>query len=80
MVNTECFWDRVEDRRNELKITQRELAEKSDISIRTLEGLILRKATPKLEKAFNIANSLDISIFSLIDTDNSQVSPVIIGE
>ncbi|MBS5088390.1 MAG: helix-turn-helix domain-containing protein [Clostridiaceae bacterium] len=53
--------------RQKENITQKQLAEKTGLSIASIQGYEQNKYNPKLETLKKIADALDISIFDLID-------------
>lgn len=79
--------DRIRALRTQLRMTQKQLAEKanvSEISIRQYEG---KKRTPRLDQLAKISNALGVEVTELIegdyyyiDTDKSMVGKTVITD
>lgn len=68
------FGKRIKDRRKELNMTQRELAEKSGIAYRSIQDYESEKRTPKINARITLANALDIPYTDLFIPDRTPMS------
>ena len=67
------FGKRIKDKRNELDMTQRQLAEKSGTALRSIQDYESEKRTPKIDTRIALANALGVSYADLF-MDQTPVS------
>ncbi len=65
---------RIQQYRLDLDKTQEEIAEKADISKNYLSKIETGKSAGRLDKYYNIAKALDVTIDMLVDNTSSRVS------
>ena len=68
------FWKNVEERRNYLGITRKDLAAKAGIKYTAIGAGLERNSMPAANTAFRISKALNISLEALLDDDFSDLS------
>jgi len=66
-MNGKKFWDRLKIVLKQNKMTQKALAEKSEIPLKTLQSWIYRQIYPSFPDAYLIAKTLGVSMEYLLD-------------